>query len=125
MRLRVPPSIVTVAGMVVLAASLGGAVGYWHTQRQLERQVVYVIPPGTVERLEAGEAVDVLPATIELTLGRRDVLVIRNDDSRPVTIGPFKVAPGQQFTQRYHNAGTYDLICSIHPGEQLRVVVSR
>jgi plastocyanin len=50
-------------------------------------------------------------------------LIIRNDDAAAVQIGPFPVAPGQGFIQTYHNRGTYELVCSIHEGQRLRIVV--
>lgn len=87
------------------------------------RQLVFVIPPGTVARQAAGEQVSILPDTITLTLGQRDTLVIRNDDSQPVQIGPFKIAPGQRFEQQYFNRGTFDLVCTLHQTQRLKVVI--
>jgi plastocyanin len=84
---------------------------------------VYSVPAGTIERLANGEDVAVLPQQIKLTLGVADILVIRNDDTQPMQVGPFKVEPGQSFTQQYYNRGTYALVCSIHRGEQLQIVV--
>ena len=80
-------------------------------------QVAYAM----LARLAAGEQVEVLPQTI--TLRRNDTLVIRNDDTQPVQIGPFPIAPGQRFVQQYVDAGTIDLVCSVHQGERLRIVV--
>ncbi len=109
-------------GALVLAAL--GAAGWWLLQPSLEaRQLVYSVPAGTAARIAAGEPVAVLPETITLTLGRRDILVIRNDDSEPVQIGPFKVEPGQRYTQQYYNRGSYDLICSVHRSQRLRIIV--
>lgn len=87
------------------------------------RQLVFVIPPGTVARQAAGEQVSILPDTITLTLGQRDTLVIRNDDSQPVQIGPFKIAPGQRFEQQYFNRGTFDLVCTLHQTQRLKIVI--
>jgi hypothetical protein len=89
------------------------------------REVVFTVPEGSVARLAAGEDVQILPPTIELTLGEKDVLIIRNDDTEPITVGPFKIEPGQRFRQQYHNAGTFDLMCTLHESERLRVVVKR
>jgi hypothetical protein len=112
------PSVIALALL-----ALGAAGWWWYRGRDEARQVVYAVPPGTVARLAAGEELAVLPDQINLTLGARDILVIRNDDTQPVQVGPFKVEPGQRFTQRYYNRGTYDLICSIHRSERLRIVV--
>jgi hypothetical protein len=101
---------------------LGGAGWWWVRGRDAARQVVYAVPPGAA-RLAGGEELALLPDQINLALGTRDILVIRNDDTQPVQIGPFKIEPGQRFTQRCYNRGTYDLICSIHRSKRLRIVV--
>jgi plastocyanin len=103
------------AGLILL----GIGVIWWQHQRPHE--VVFAVPPGTVARQAAGTAISVLPATI--TLQQNDVLIIRNDDTVPVQIGPFPIMPGQRFVQQYFNAGTYDLVCTIHQGQRLRIVV--
>ena len=90
-----------------------------------QRTLVYTIPVGTAERLAAGESISVFPPEIRLSLARQDTLVIRNEDLEAVTIGPFRIAPGQQFRQQYWSPGTYELMCSIHLTEQVRIVVER
>ena len=107
------------AALVVLVALAASLAWWWSAQRG--REVVFAVPPGTVARLAAGESLQVLPQTIMLK--RNDTLVIRNDDTELVQIGPFPVAPGQRFVQQYVDAGTIDLVCSVHPGERLRIVV--
>jgi hypothetical protein len=104
--------------VVVLLVLVGG--GFWMmTQTPSER--IYVIPQNTAARIAAGETVEVLPT--EIKLKQYDTLIIRNDDNEEVQIGPFLIQPGQSFIQQYKNQGTYDLVCSIHIGENLRVVV--
>lgn len=118
-----PPKPSTLLRIFALASLLivAGVAGYqWYAQ---QRQVVYVIPAGTAARIAAGEQVEVLPQTIELQRGVRDVLVIRNDDTQTVQVGPYLIAPGQSYTQRYNSRGTFDMLCTIHPSQQLRVVV--
>lgn len=105
--------------IIVLASAGWWAWGSFEQRRQL----VYVIPAGTSAQIARGAAVDVLPTTIELERNVRDTLVIRNDDTQPLQIGPYLVAPGQRFVQRYPNRGTFDLLCSVHPGHRMRVIV--
>jgi hypothetical protein len=113
------------AGALALLLLASGVAAWWLSgPSEAERQVVYAVPPGTAARLAAGESVEVLPSTIELTLNQRDILIIRNDDTQPVQIGPFKIEPGQRFVQQYYNRGTYDLVCSIHASQRLRIVVN-
>jgi hypothetical protein len=94
----------------------------WNSQA---RELVFVIPAGTAARQAAGEQVAIFPPTIAIDLQQQDTLIIRNDDSVPVTVGPFRVAPGQRFIQRYRSPGTFELLCSAHGGEALRIVVTR
>jgi hypothetical protein len=113
------------AALLLTALALALGAWRWHAWYEEARQLVFSVPPGTAARLAAGEELEVLPRTIELRLGGQDTLVIRNDDSAPVQIGPYRVEPGQRFVQRYRSAGTFDLICSLHGGARMRVVVRR
>jgi len=47
------------------------------------REAVYEIPKGTFARRQAGEKFDLIPAEIRLTLGVKDVLVMKNQDDVP------------------------------------------
>jgi plastocyanin len=42
-----------------------------------------------------------------------------------MTVGPYRIAPGQRFVQRFEGPGTFELICSIHGERGLRIVVTR
>jgi hypothetical protein len=114
-------ALAVLALLTTLAAGLG--LWRWVEWRAETRQLVYVVAPGTAARLAAGEHVEVLPATIEIDLDTHDTLVIRNDDSAPVTVGPFKIEPGQRFVQRYTNPGTFDMLCTLHGEQRMRVLV--
>ncbi|MFQ3632434.1 hypothetical protein [Roseiflexus sp.] len=113
--------------ILALVAISGVGAGFWYEsqRRSAERYLVFVVPLGSVARLAAGEELEILPQTIELSLQGKDTLVIRNEDVQPIQVGPFKIDPGQQFEQRYYNPGTYDLICTLHTSQRLRIVVSR
>jgi hypothetical protein len=115
--------ILLVGLLIALSLFAPSALRRWSEQRAAARQVVFAVPPGTAARLAAGEQVSVLPATITLALDQQDTLIIRNDDTQPVQIGPFKIEPGQRFTQQYFNTGSYDLICTLHASGRLRVIV--
>ena len=45
----------------------------------------------------AGDKVDILPNEVRLTLGIKDVLVLRNRDDVPQVFGPILMMPGQSF----------------------------
>lgn len=117
-------ALFAVLAFVGILFAMGGLEG-WLEQRDARRQLVYVIPPGTSARLQAGEKIDVLPATIRLALDAQDTLVIRNDDSEPVTVGVFRLQAGQQLQQKFTQPGTFKLICSAHSAGELQIVVER
>lgn len=111
--------LLAVAALLFVSAATSG----WWFWREANRELVYRVPPGTIARLAAGEQVEILPPTIELKRGVRDVLIIRNDDVQAITVGPYKIQPGQQFRQRFFNAGTFDMLCTLHESTSLKVVV--
>ena len=88
----------------------------------VEADYEYVIPPGTGAKFDAGEVVDILPATLEVDVG--EVLRIINQDDREHLVGPFYVGAGETLTQQFANAGSFTGICTVHPSGQfvLRVV---
>ena len=87
------------------------------------REAVYEIPRGTSARRLAGEKVDIFPQTIRLTLGLRDVLVLKNADIVPHVFGPTVILPGQSFSLPFSQASTYSFECSAHPAGGLSVIV--
>ena len=87
------------------------------------REQVYVIPKGTWAQRMAGKSVEVLPAEIRLTLGVKDILVLRNEDDVPQMFGPVLIMPGQSFQLPFRLASNYQFACSLHTDGQLAVVV--
>jgi len=87
------------------------------------RDQLFEIPPGTYARRMAGEKIEVLPNTIHLTLGVRDVLVFKNSDSAPHIFGPTLIMPGQSFSLPFAKASTYSFLCTAHADGQLSVIV--
>lgn len=83
----------------------------------------YEIPPGTAAALARGEAVDVLPADLEL--GLRDTLVVANHDDLAHQVGPFRVAAGEELTRRAGELASFSGFCSLHPGGRLDIQVTR
>lgn len=84
-------------------------------------EVRYVIPPGTAERLAAGEQVDVLPQRIDLRT--QDTLVIVNEDDETFAVGGLSVAGEQTMTYHFSKPGTYSGACQLHPGGNVDIVV--
>src|ERR1700738_3772799 len=65
--------------------------------RSASRDQLFEIPKGTWARRMAGNKVEILPAEIRLTLGYKDILVLKNLDDVPQVFGPVLMMPGQSF----------------------------
>ena len=87
------------------------------------REEVFEIPPGTWARRMAGDDVGILPSKIRLTLGVRDVLVLRNLDDVPQQFGPTIMMPGQSFRLPFEVASTYSFVCTAHASGEMLIVV--
>lgn len=91
--------------------------------KAVSRDATFEIPRGTYARHMAGQHADVFPQTIRLTLGLKDVLVLRNKDDVPHIFGPALIMPGQSFTLPFVSASTYSFQCTAHPNGGLTVIV--
>jgi hypothetical protein len=87
------------------------------------REQVYVIPKGTWEHRQAGHHLDVIPSRIRLTIGVKDVLVMRNQDDVPQLFGPVLIMPGQSFQLPFHRPSEYLFTCPLHSNGLLTIVV--
>lgn len=87
------------------------------------REAVYVIPRGTAARQARGERTETFPPVLRLTIGLRDVLVLRNEDDAPVTFGPVLLAPGQTYRVPFRTPVSLKLACSAHQGGDITIVV--
>ena len=104
------------------------AVGAWAALAPVvadspTRSEVFEIPKGTWARRMSGDKVDILPNQIRLTLGIRDVLVLRNNDDVPQTFGPTLMMPGQSFSLPFAVASTYQFACTAHASGQMTIEV--
>ena len=87
------------------------------------REQVFEIPKGTWARRMAGDKVEILPEEIRLTLGVRDVLLLRNRDEVPQQFGPTLLMPGQSFRLPFETASTYSFACTAHVSGEMQIVV--
>ncbi len=110
------------AAMAVLA--LGGvAWAAFLPIRYASRDALFEIPKGTWQRRMSGEKVEILPSTIHLALGIRDVLVLKNLDDVPQLFGPTLIMPGQSFRLPFDMASENDFMCTAHASGQMKVIV--
>ena len=87
------------------------------------RDEVFEIPKGTWARRMSGDKVEILPGQIRLTLGLRDVLVLRNRDDVPQIFGPTLMMPGQSFRLPFAVASSYQFACTAHVSGQMTILV--
>lgn len=88
-----------------------------------DRDQVFEIPKGTWARRMAGDNVEILPNEVRLTLGIKDVLVLRNRDDVPQIFGPTLMMPGQSFRLPFAMASSYQFACTAHASGQMTVTV--
>lgn len=113
------------AALTLLAGAAAGALAWASLTpvRAPSRDAVFEIPKGTWARRMAGDGVEILPDTIRLTLGIRDVLVLRNLDEVPQIFGPTLMMPGQSFRLPFALASSYQFDCTAHASGQMTVLV--
>jgi hypothetical protein len=87
------------------------------------REETFEIPKGTWARRMAGNKVEILPSRIYLTLGIRDILLLKNLDDVPQIFGPTLMMPGQSFRLPFEVASSYQFACTAHASGQMTVVV--
>lgn len=87
------------------------------------REELFEIPRGTWARRRAGEDLGILPDEIRLTLGIRDILVLRNLDDVPQIFGPTLMMPGQSFRLPFALASEYQFACTAHASGQMTIIV--
>ncbi len=113
---------VTVLGIVAGLLAVLTCIGLVpiHTD---SRDRIFEIPKGTWARRMAGDRIEILPDHIRLTLGLRDVLVLRNHDDVPQIFGPTLMMPGQSFRLPFERAAEYQFACTAHASGQMTIVV--
>jgi hypothetical protein len=112
--------------ILVLAATVLAIVALWGMYAPIpagSREQLFEIPAGTYARRAAGDKVEVLPTAIRLTLGVKDILVLKNLDNVPQTFGPVLIMPGQSFRMPFGVAGDVQFECTAHASGQMRIVV--
>ena len=87
------------------------------------REETFEIPKGTWARRMAGNKVEILPSQVYLTLGIRDVLLLKNMDDVPQIFGPTLMMPGQSFRLPFEVASSYQFACTAHASGQMTIVV--
>jgi hypothetical protein len=119
--ITIPYKYLTILACIILVMA---TIGMISQAKQPGQEVLFIIPAGNARREAAGQTALMLPKTITLTLGERDTLRVRNEDGFVARIGGIKLNPGQQYTQRFMRAGTYDMMCAtLFHQDQIQIIV--
>ena len=111
-------------GILLVSIALGAAAWAALTPISSEsRDVIFEIPKGTWARRMAGNKIEILPSKIRLTLGLKDILVLKNMDDVPQIFGPTLMMPGQSFRLPFAVASDYQFACTAHASGQMTVTV--
>jgi hypothetical protein len=81
----------------------------------------YVIPEGTGERIDAGEAISIIPSELDVHVG--ESIRIVNNDERGHIVGVFFVGSGETMSQEFTTAGTLSGSCTVHPSGEFTLQV--
>jgi hypothetical protein len=113
--------------MLVLVALVPAVAIGWAAFAPMDgtdRDEVFAIPKGTWARRMSGDPVEILPREVRLTLGIKDVLVLKNDDDVPQVFGPVLMMPGQAFRLPFETASSYQFACTAHASGQMTISVA-
>jgi hypothetical protein len=110
-----------VAGAIAVLAFAG--LKPIEVSESASREALFEIPRGTWSRRMAGEDLGILPDEIHLTLGIRDILLLRNLDEVPQIFGPTLMMPGQSLRLPFEQASEYQFACTAHASGQMSVIV--
>jgi hypothetical protein len=113
-----------IIAVVLALGALGAGWGAFAPIPPGSREALFVIPRGTAARIAAGQKAQALPSRIRLTVGVRDLLIIRNEDDQPQSLGPVLLAAGQTYRVPFSAPATFDFACSAHDEGQLTIVVA-
>jgi plastocyanin len=108
--------IAAAAALVLLAAGCGATGSPDTTVQEI------VVPLGTMEKLERGEDVAVMPTELRFEVG--DTLRIRNEDLVAQAVGPYRVAAGDEFEVTFGSPGRFEGVCPLAEGERYEIVIT-
>ena len=111
-----------VTALAVIAVALGGVLwvvndsdtpGTTPGDDTVMPEYDFTIPAGSGARIDAGEALEIIPAELEVTVG--ESIRIVNEDDRGHVVGIFYVGAGETIVQSFTSSGELSGSCSVHP----------
>lgn len=82
-----------------------------------------IIPQGTKMLMMEGQAPDVIPTEIFLSVRGQNTLIIQNNDVVDHFVGPYMVRAGEMLRQTFATPAVYEGKCSINLRAKVRIVV--
>ncbi len=116
----VPIALAIVAILALMA--IGVSITKLVTDTPKAKTLTYVVPAGTAEQLFFGETVEIMPAEVRLNVG--DTLVVRNEDTQTMTVGPFTVRGGETLSQEFKRPQTLIGECSLSGSGEIKIIVT-
>ena len=113
-------------GLVAIAAILIGVQAFAAQYEASDTGGMhFVIPKGAAETLDVPtiDSAISIPTRIVFGKGEKAVLTIRNDDTVANRAGPWVIGPGQTYTAKFDEPGSYDYACTVDPAESVTVIV--
>jgi hypothetical protein len=111
------------------AGLLAALLGVWAAFAPLPpgpREIEYVIPKGTGDGSGRPGNLGMLPVRLHLTVGLRDILIVKNNDDVEQRFGPVLLAPGQIYRLPFHTPGRYQFACTAsEEGGHIGIIVDR
>ena len=84
--------------------------------------LLYEIPVGYGDLVDAGEGFDILPAELRVEVG--DVIEIVNQDDRGHLIGFFFVGANETVRHQFVSPGVFEGTCTVHSSGEISVIVT-
>ncbi len=112
------------AALVFLVAVGVGAFVLMNDDGESDPGMVFTIPAGSKANV-VPELQSAIQIPTDIRFGSDDVaaITIINEDDVTHRAGPFLVAAGQTYTQRFDKPGEFPIACSVDPAESIVVTV--
>jgi hypothetical protein len=107
-------------GAILLASLAWAALA---PLRYPTRELGFDFPHGAAVLRGKTRQAGLVPAEVRLTLGVRDVLLLRNRDLAPHVFGQVLVLPGREFRLPFEQAGEFPFACDVAAGARVMVRV--
>lgn len=112
---------VAVVGGAACSEDADSGPGFGTEEGTADATYAYTIPAGAVEALDAGTPLEILPGTLEASVG--ETIEIVNLDDRGHNVGPWFVGADETLRQEFTSPGRFEGVCTVHPSGELVLVV--